>query len=84
MFISYQLKERADGFADFSPLTLNLVLYHSQLQLLEFTLRLLKFSATFQNKANLKSRDNYLRYVIKDSKNLICCFKQFDFLNALK
>lgn len=49
MFISDQLKDHADGCADFSPLTLNLVsfqvlLQQQQQQQLESILRLLKLS----------------------------------------
>lgn len=48
MFISDQLKDHADGCADFSPLTLNLVsfqvLLQQQQQQLESILRLLKLS----------------------------------------
>lgn len=48
MFISDQLKDHADGCADFSPLTLNLVsfqvLVQRQQQQLESILRLLKLS----------------------------------------
>lgn len=64
MFISYQLKDHADGCADFSPLTLNLVSFQLlPLQQLESILRLLKLS--FKEKQILTQETSQVWQLLK-------------------